>query len=486
MKKIFIAMAAIFTMLLSVASPIMVKPIKANAISDNALTNLRNYAGTSNYHYLWYDLHWEQKYYNNTGGPDDMSLVIFVNDNGMSAINGDFQSWTADLTNNGIKVYNVRGNNYTLIQNYGYTEVSYSNGHFSWVGSSAEPYFKRAHSYSDIYTVTDCDTDIDEFQNNSLNVLVDFSPNLENNVFRAPLPDNGVTDYSKYFCMDITNNSRFGIQYFFALQEFPTDRTNINAYAPRPESGFCNALYSGQVYANEEWIYVHPFSANGIVKVLKPSQWHYIAAGESIHQDFSWSQFNLEKGKQYQAVVFAVKNDIGCASALNNYYNYAFNNDSDIAPFVIDFSEAECVYYSQFSIMNPVGYDPTDNKFGNYISSGDKSDAALYETKAYEDPTSGQLVIADKKTSGQDFETVVGAPTSGGSHGGGGYYTGSSYSGSSYNSYGGSFSSLNNYFSSFFAFISAVLNCFPSPYVVIITAGLSGLVVLGIIKVAIK
>lgn len=505
MKKLFIAMAAIISTLIFIASPLFITPINSYAASQVDTSDSISYdydfpSIPSNISNRFYGVQALANYANINCDPVYYILWKTGNNNYACTIAYFFSEADIDFSNDILTLTNVKqGNvNGTFVSARGsdfYTHktnnivVNFNNRTVTSTSGSNEASmeFLTNSTYNWFYCETNCS---DALANTGLSVSVDFNPDLENNVFRAPLPDNGVTDYSKYFTMDITNNSRTGIQYFFAIQDFPTQRTNINDYIPHPARAFCINTYNEQVYANEEWVYVHPFSANGIVKVLKPSHWHYIAAGESIHQDFSWSQYNLEKGKQYQVVVFAVKNEIGCASALNTYYNGDFG-ESETTPYVIDYSEAECVYYSSFTISNPVTYDPNDNKFGNYISSGDKSDVACYETKAYEDPSTGNVIIANRSTAGQDFEDVLGAPVSGGSHGGGGYYTGSSYSsgsvsGSSYNYSGGSFSSLNGYFSSFFAFITAVLNCFPSAYVVIITAGLSGLVVLGLIKVAIK
>ena len=510
MKKVFISIAAIISTMIFIASPLFYKPLKVYA--DDRVMDVPPVAILEE---LWTDDGRTDRYVSlqsklNGQHVESDCAVLYMNmglrDNSVMQYMTFFLHYkTADISfdNNVLTIENAtsgsiyqqkwhqnNGEPYTdYRQDFTSGTIDFSTGSYTFYNGQ-----NTVFNYSTgmpIQFVTNIYSNIpDTIISNSLNVVVDFSPDLDNNVFRAPLPDNGVTDYSKYFTMDITNNSNFGIQYFMALQEFPTDRNNINNFIPYPYSGFCSNTFNEQVFANEEWLYIHPMHANGVVKVLKPSQWHYIGSGESIHQEFSWSQFNLEKGKQYQAVVFAVRNDVGCASALNTYINGDFG-DSTITPYVIDYSEAECVYYSSFIISNPMTYDPNDNKFGNYISSGDKSDAALYNTKAYEDPNNGNVVIANKIVS--DFEDVTGAPSaSSGSHGGGGYYTGSSYNsgsyynGSSYNSYSGNFSSLNSYFSSFFGFITAVLNCFPSAYVVIITAGLSGLVVLGLIKVAIK
>lgn len=357
--------------------------------------------------------------------------------------------------------------------------------HFYYNGSNAQlMWFFENQIFNEVCVVK---SNIPEFLSSSgLNVSVDFTPDLTDLVVRGNVSDNGVNASSKYFSMDITNNSKTGIQYYFAIQEYPTNYSDLSTYSPQPESGIHAAhANTSQSFCNEEWIFIHPLASQGIVKVLKLSEWHYLASGESFHQNFSWSQFNLERGKQYQALVIAVPNDIGCASALTNYHHYAYLSQPDVEPYVIDMSAAEVVHFSNFSIANPVAFDRDNTDFGNYISTGDKV-VPQYDTKAYEDPKTGSVVIANRKTSGEDFQDITGKPVVGGSHGGGGYYTGSSNYSASNNNYSNSFGSLNGYFSSYFGFISTIIGFFPSPYQVILTIGMCGLVVIGILKVAIK
>ena len=500
MKKIVVAFSAIISIMVFIASPMFVRPVSVYAEGEvnqgqyytiTELAQLSSYI--SDFNYIYFNIDWEDdfgnmRYYSECINLSDISLYNISFENNILSIarnSTDLQCrYTYYESSNTYSVGKSNNPIYFITFDFNEMLVKFETNNHTYYLTAVSSGGNPEEGW---YPFDNFDTDLDLGIDLGMQVAVDFTPDLENSVVRGNISDNGVNSSSKFFSMDITNNSDFGIQYFFTIQEYPTSYTNLNEYAPHPATGFANNTHTGQVYANEEWIYTHPVYANGIVKVLKASHWHYLGAGETYHQNFSWAQFNIEKGKQYQALVIAVPNRIGCASALNTYYDYAFNSNQDISPYVLDFSEAETVYFSFFSVVNPAVYDSTDNNFGNYISSGDKNDSAFYQTKAYEDPSTGQLVISDKSTAGQDFASVVGAPVSGGSHGGGGYYTGSSFSsGASYNSSGNSFSSLNGHFGSFFGFISTILGYFPNSYQLMIMVGISGLVCIGILKAAIK
>ena len=498
MKKFIVFMTSIITIMIIVASPIMsLRTIAAVTLSegspieaeyaecphtDDKFTSVQafvNYNSINNENTYYYYL----KY----GGADAKSIFVYFTsadvtfDNNVLVIsNPNYSGRSSEIS---YAVYYSNGNRNTYNNPISYFEIDYTNHTCR---------YKFSGGYSDQYGISNANwyysetnyTDI--LSPGGLNVSVDFTPDLSDLVVRGNVSDNGVNASSKYFSMDITNNSKTGIQYYFAIQDYPTNYSDLSTYSPQPESGIHAAhANTSQSFCNEEWIFIHPLASQGIVKVLKLSEWHYLASGESFHQNFSWSQFNLERGKQYQALVIAVPNDIGCASALTNYHQYAYLSQPDVEPYVIDMSAAEVVHFSNFSIANPVAFDRDNTDFGNYISTGDKV-VPQYDTKAYEDPKTGSVVIANRKTSGEDFQDITGKPVVGGSHGGGGYYTGSSNYSGSYNNYSNSFGSLNGYFSAYFGFISTIIGFFPSPFQVILTIGMCGLVVIGILKVAIK
>ena len=335
-------------------------------------------------------------------------------------------------------------------------------------------------------------TNIPEILNAGGSIDVVFTPSLAGIVTRQSINDNGVSGLSNYFSMDITNNTAYGCQYRMMIKDTngqavtPYNQGDSDTnYQPNWENGFSVNDDGSFVFINDEWIYVSPTIGGGVCKALKPSEWHYIDSGNSIHQDFAWSQFDFKKDHTYICMVYAITNELGCATALDSSRTGLYNNYPD---YCLDFTTQALVYQTVFSISNPATFNPNDNSFGNKIRnanwSGDKGDFT-----AYEDPSNGNTISGNGNV--DELRDLPNSVVSGGSHGGGGYSTyhdttlNNIYGSGSYTS-NRSFAQLNSYFGGYFGFLSAIIGFYPSPYQTLIMIGFAGLVVIGILKAALK
>lgn len=513
MKKIIIAFTAIITMMLYIASPLFIKPL--NAYADYNFANLSNpledildeyesentkpnnfytkeYLSNNLHHPITADsyvLYFKTRN-DHSAGHDiatynhsvlfrfDSGDIVFSNGvlSGENLVNGEWQYSE--------HYGNYSSDSFVISYNINRIEIDFQNKTFHAYDEQTGQEISHINSHMNSNPCTDIwdiQGNIPEIINSGgMNVNVVFTPNLSGHVTRPNITDNGVSRVSEIFTMDITNNSSFGIQYRFDICEYEFTGTDISYFEPNWSTGYSIRGSYGFVYVNDEWIYVQPELTGGIIKTLKSSEWHYIGARDSISQSFSWSQFNLDSNKSYIARVVAVPNRCGCATALCSARG---GFGEEYPDYCIDYSEAEYVYNNLFDVVNPATFNPNDSSFGNKIHNSNYSDK--YGVSAYENPSNGQLVISNADTS-KDFRDILGSPTNGGSHGGGGYYNHNSSSYNNYSSSGNSFSNLNSYFTNFFGFINSALTAFPSIFLTIITLGFTGIVIIGLVKVAFK
>ena len=473
MKRILIAISAIFTMLLYIASPLFIIPLKGHAegvyvSKENLRSDIGDYA-----HYIYVcGIRNNNQYF---------SWVCVFN---------TYTENTAVITQDriyiqGIKSVGSLGGN----SSYKYANISsptaYSSGgdevnQCDWDTSSSTVRYTNNYSWSGV-TIEYMESDLMPHELTD-DVIVHFSPELTGHVTRPTITDNGVTRQSEVFTMELQNHSRNGIQYRFDIVEYDGQITDISMFEPNWATGFAIRGNHSYTFVNDEWIYVQPELTGGIIKTLKSSEWHYVGANETINQNFSWSQYPLESNKSYLARVIAVPNTVGCATALNSNRG---GFGEDYPTFCIDYSEAVFVYNYVFDINNPASYNSNDTSFGNKISNSNYDQSKKFDVSAYENPSDGSLVISNADTS-KDFRDILGAPTITGTHGGGGYYTGSQNNYNNNYNYSNNLNGLNAYFSNFFGFCNAALAAFPTAFLTIISAGLTGIVILGLVKVAIK
>lgn len=518
MKKIIIAFISMLSMLIFIASPLFIKPIKANAALPTFVNepqpifedlwsesiNNENYVYsynklltfTSNYNTIkntanYFSMTYKQKttssydyqnmcfYYDSADVTIDGNHIVIDN-----MVNGRIHSWcTYDNTD----IYH-----YYL----GKIDFDFDTFTFKFWDENGETYDLR-YLYQASWPVTDIwnvYTNIEDISSSGGSIDVTFNPSLTGVVTRSSINDNGVSGLSNYFSMDITNNTAYGCQYRMMIKDTNgqpvttyTQGDSDTDYQPYWETGFSVNDDGSFVFINDEWIYVSPTIGGGVCKALKPSEWHYISSGDSVHQDFSWSQFDFKKDHTYICMVYAITNDLGCATALDSYRAGLAQKYSS---YCLDFTTQALVYQTVFTISNPATFNPNDTSFGNKIRNGNWS-GDKGQFSAYENPSNGQLISGNGNVN--ELRDLPNSIVSGGSHGGGGYST---YHDTTLNSiYGGgsgtytsnrSFAQLNSYFGGYFGFLSSIIGFYPSPYQTLIMIGFAGLVVIGILKAAIK
>jgi len=265
---------------------------------------------------------------------------------------------------------------------------------------------------------------------------------------------------SESFSMYVTNNSRTAVQVFFAI--VPHDDHVTFADVGDTDLGLvgCTYDYASPVYVwwDNNWnimfdqtpaqsgqaiehYYTYTTSKN-----FSPCPWHYLSAGSSFSQSFKWSEMDLEKNSQYDVFVFAVACPYDVPSR-----QFIYPNDDNY----IDSSEIELVYNSTFKAVNPVPFDSQSG--GNHVlwhNNAGYVDSAW--TSLGHLDSNGQTVIENR-----DINHFNRARSE---------LTGEAWEGvhDSYestiqaNKEKANFSSLLTQSKSYFAFVVAIFNMFPS------------------------
>ena len=327
---------------------------------------------------------------------------------------------------------------------------------------------------------------LDFFVSPSMDVDVFFKPSLNGPVDRSGVDSEGNEYLTQYLSMRVDNNSKFPIQYRMAIYELHDAESTD--YTERPntyDSSASHEQYSTRydndpvfVYYSNDWVYTDvPLAAdshNDLQNLyLKPTDLHYVAAGDSDSVTFSWSQINLHEGVNYRVIVTAVRNDYDHAS-MN--YSDIFEEDVDSGVYQIDSSLSDKVYESFFVMLqyNDVKYDYSNSSNGilpyNGANGIDDAKRYQYSYDAVTDPRSG---ATDYKSVNlyDDSSSWLNQPFSHGS---------SSYLDT--DSSNGKYNSLVAETSSVLKFFNAVFGFLPSEISSIYALGFWSLVILAIVR----
>lgn len=410
-----------------------------------------------------------------------------------------FSSPSISVTSSGYRVdgsfslkYRFRkcdSNDFSIISSYGVYSQSFSNHYLIVSGSQVDIYTNSdslvLHTNLDIFAF---ESDISDFSD-SLNVSVEFQPDLSGSVDRTITDGSGASGLSQQLKMIVTNNSRCAIQYDMQIvkteQNNLRDWTSLGSYSSAQE--FNEAVFDDDpifIYYDNDWVYAHSLDDsgsyfNGIpTKQQKSTQYHYLAAGASDDVTFNYSQINLQEGCSYTVTVRAVKCDYDCASEL------LINAIEDVYPEMkqISLGDLEVVYSSSFSMLQykDVKYDPSDSSNGvvpydgskglsfkeryanSYNAVQNSSGQVDYKSKnLYDDPNS----FWNKTYDPSSYSTLY--PN---------YRTGFSNTPSSVNN-------LSASISNFGSFLQSIFSYFPSGVFAIFNLALVMVVIIAIIKV---
>ncbi len=252
-------------------------------------------------------------------------------------------------------------------------------------------YFKINGSWvKDCGIFTNIESNIINYKS-GLDLEVKFNPNLSGNIDRI-IDQNGVKAESDYFSMEVINHSSKNAQFLFAIvpegEQFSYNSKDLYGVGLDTES-----LKSTFFYLSQEWVYSPTITSQLPAKRVDESTysqitpWHFISGDSTIQHSFNWSQVNISKDVNYDAVVLAIPTAHDKASKVFLY---------DKNPHYLSLDDCVEVYRSTFSVENPVKYDSTCEDFGNYPSNGLSGlGKGTVSANAYVDKDTGEVVVED-------------------------------------------------------------------------------------------
>ena len=212
------------------------------------------------------------------------------------------------------------------------------------------------------------DFDGHSFKSDSLNVRVEFSPELSGEVDRS-ITSGSNTAFMQTLLMTVENNCSYPIQYNMAIykKNQTTHRSIVNG---DPDNVFYDDDPVFSLYKNE-WVYCNPYdtsveftSDNLLSKQNKGSNWHYVGASSIAQTVIKYSQMNLKQGETYIVKVNAIRCDYDYAS--EKFTSLSENDQIYTDLKMLDRDSIETVYESEFSFKqyDDVKYDASDTSGG--------------------------------------------------------------------------------------------------------------------------
>ncbi len=365
------------------------------------------------------------------------------------------------------------------IENYGRNNTLHKLVYYKGTGVieiyklSSGTYYKQSVYTGDVVTFS---TNIFNYKS-GLDIEVTFNPPLNGSLDRI-VDQNGVPAESNYFSMKIVNNTRSAVQFMFAIvpKGNPLTFSSKAMFSNGIDMQSAKAVY---YFTCNEWVYAPIITSNTdqinskLEKTYNQScSWHYIASGSEYNRSFNWSQINIKKDVEYDAVVLAIPTTYDKPSRCFVYKSFEH---------YLDVADGKEVYRSTFSVANPVPYDSSCSEFDNNPNSG-LLNKDVNNASAYVDSETGDVVVKDvsaqeyrdnvnnwepglieKEINGFDFGSLLD-----------GSFSFSNLTGSFQNVFSGA-SSIFGFFGSFFSFM-------PSWFWAILLFGIVCLVIIGIIK----
>lgn len=303
-------------------------------------------------------------------------------------------------------------------------------------------------------SVTSCqfgnfETNFEEYDPNanSLSLDVSFKPTLSGTISRKQTID-GKEYTSTTLDMYVTNN---GNDAQFAMFIVPKgDNITFPDHLIEDNQGFIgNPVF---VYVSDEW---SSFNV-GLLgnSVYSPCSWHTVPKGfKNQLYSISWSQMLLQPNAEYDCVVYGCLNDTAVQTNTSSQWEMrpVYTVSSSLG-------EVKEVYRSTFSISDPAEFNPNyvDEVGTSHPWNPNADNSNLFNVaSAYRDDN-GNVVIKGQSANG-GFDLISPDISSGSVN-------------------------INNTFGSFFGFFTSIFGFLPSPWIGIITLGLSAIVIAAIIK----
>ena len=301
-------------------------------------------------------------------------------------------------------------------------------------------------------------------EDDSMDVSVVVNPELSGSFNRTSiLPTNGVAMTQEWFNFEIENHSRFGVQWLFAIVEEGSaiPWKVLNLY----DRGIDCIEHSDDVkyvyYANEECYILQGLGFYTTAVLTSPM--HYTAPNSDSGQyTIKWDMMNLQKNHNYDVVVYAVQNDSGLTSWVQNSMRFNVELGGEV-----NYEDSVEVYRSTFSIENPAVYDSNSSINGAPANDSNTDFDALANTMySYAD------VYSDSEVKYGTFDYRYDIQ---------GNDKELSYI-DNYSSNGNKFQSLMRNTSSVFSFYAGVLKFFPSDWLSMYQLGIFSIIVIAIIR----
>lgn len=418
MKKFFLSVPVIFTLILTLFAPLSVSAAEISVptdyfnypyydrISESPFSSSFPYFSVSDYQSKGYssDNYICIQFYSQHESMDNIfySYTVYFWFNGSSSeisvdsysgiyhifsssntFSNFITSYSNDISSDPVSSYPNMNFSHSN-ENSGVTDIIFNS-------NTSEFYYKIGGSWGKIHgIINDVDSNIFNY-NPGLNLEVKFNPNLSGNLDRI-IDQNGVKSESNYFSMEVINHSSKNAQFLFAIvpegEQFSFKSKDLYGVGLDTES-----LKSTFFYLSQEWVYSPTITSQLPSKRVDESTysqitpWHFISADSTIQHSFNWSQVNITKDTNYDAVVLAIPTPHDKASKVFLY---------DKNPHYLSLDDCVEVYRSTFSVENPVKYDSTCEDFGNYPSNG--LSGLGYGTNfanAYVDKDTGEVVVED-------------------------------------------------------------------------------------------
>ncbi len=435
MKKVIAAIAAIMSMMIMCAFPFMVRG-KADAAQMGIFTSVQD---TPEYSQITAnDLYY---IFFNKGG---YTFIFTVNQS-------DFERMNIVSANGQINItgalrftqYVSVGSSYSL-ELLGAEFHTDTNIAIGYDLNSQQCLFDAFQQ--DDSEFSDFDTNIPEIHLHDLDLSISFQPSMSGQISRTQVI-NGKEYVSSTCDLHITNNGENAQFAWFIVPHgqsisFPTTQ-EYNT------SGFVgNPVFA---YITDEWTdFSAGFSAD---TVYAPSAWHCVPAGY-VNQIYhvSWSSMMLSTDTQYDCLVYAT---LTHDSIDTTSYNPNFDMRS-VYSVSSDLSGVELVYSSTFTITDPANFVADSDGFDVHPWNPNIDNSDMFNTSSAHKDSNGNIFIKSEQREGSNIAVAA---------------------------WGDADQSMNNIFRNYFLFLNSAMNCFPKAFINILTLGLSGLVILGIIKV---
>lgn len=449
-KKVFIIIAAIITMMMACAGPLMTRVHAADDFPTTleALKIKNESPGlVNNCHYAFCNTYVLVNNESKTG-----AIVVRINDTFLDKVYCEFSNNIFILRS---KDFSNAFDIFVFYDSWGFNSYNRSAAAIQFDFNNNSVYALDADSnYIQISgydsSVTSCqfgnfETNFDEYSPVELDLDVSFKPVLSGEISRSQNID-GKEYTSKTLDMIIKNNG--------SNAQFAMFIVNKGENITFPESSLQNNQgFEGNpvyCYVSDEW---SSFTVGLLGSaVYAPCAWHTIAAGYNQTYSIYWEQISLEANHEYDVVVYGCVNDQ--AIQTNTSTQWEMRPVYTVTSSLDDVKE---VYRSTFTISDPAEFNP------NFIDEGgsvhpwnpNSDNSGLFNaSSAYRDDN-GNVVIKGQTGGGNNIFTA-------------------DLNTQNINS--------NVLFGDTFKFFTSFLGQCPPVWVAILTVGLSAIVVVAIVK----